>query len=143
MIASTLAATALFCGTALLHADHEKRTCCSTSRLARTAFRIAPGKISRTRQRPRVVGSPRFLPCGPTEALVFTGDEYLSLGKDYDDAKKLLPPRAMTAAAWVRLDELTERGGLVGYIGGSRASQQGWLLGYNQSTFVYALSAKG
>lgn len=69
------------------------------------------------------------------------GQQYLSLGHNLEEAKKLLPVRAMTVAAWVRLDDTAERCGLVSFVGGPRSNAQGWVLGFHKEHFVFGLSA--
>ena len=47
----------------------------------------------------------------------------------------------MTVTAWIRLDELPERGTIVGFQSKSRNNRDGWTLGHNQQSFVFGLTA--
>ena len=143
MISWTLAASVLVFSGALLHPDHDEQDllyhfAAGTHEIQNGAW---PDKSHQATA--QVIGSPKFAPAGPTEGLVFKGQDYLSLAKDLDDAKKLLPQQAMTVSAWVRLDDTVERCGIVGYLSDSRFSQKGWVLGFNEQSFVFALAAAG
>jgi hypothetical protein len=139
----TWASSTLVWSAVLLHADHVEKDllfhfAAGTHEIQNGAW---PDKTHQVVA--QVVGSPRFAPAGPTEGLVFTGEEYLTLAKNLEDAKKLLPQRAMSATAWIRLDDTTERCSILGYQSDSRARQQGWVLGFNKDTFVFGLAAAG
>ena len=60
-------------------------------------------------------GQPKFMLAGPTEALLFTGADHLSLSANAEEARKLLPKREMSVATWIRLDDTIERGSIVSY----------------------------
>ena len=141
MICCTIAASALFCSAALLHPDHVEKELLFHFAAGTHDIQNATWQDKSHQAIAQVVGTPKFASSGPTEGLVFTGDEYLSLAKDYDDAKKLLPQREMTVAAWVRLDETADRGGIIGFLSQNRAMPQGWVLGYSRQTFLFALAA--
>jgi hypothetical protein len=143
MTSCTMAASALIASAVVLHADHVEKDLLFHFAAGTHEIQNGAWQDKSHQAIAQVIGSPRFVPCGPTEGLVFTGEEYLSLAKDYDDAKKLLPEREMTVTAWVRLDDTADRSGIIGYLNDKRAGQQGWVLGYNQQTFVFALSAGG
>ena len=51
-----------------------------------------------------------------------------------------LPVRDISVEAWVRLDSATRWGGICGYIQDNGSFERGWLLGYNDSSFSFALS---
>ena len=44
----------------------------------------------------------------------------------------------MTVTAWVRLDDLPERGAIVGFQSKSRNNRDGWALGYNRNRSSFA-----
>ncbi|MFP6739550.1 MAG: LamG-like jellyroll fold domain-containing protein [Planctomycetota bacterium] len=51
-----------------------------------------------------------------------------------------LPVRYISVEAWVRLDSATRWGGICGYIQDNGSFERGWLLGYNNSSFSFALA---
>ncbi|HEY1598076.1 MAG TPA: LamG-like jellyroll fold domain-containing protein [Pirellulales bacterium] len=141
MLSCTLAASALLYGATLLHADHEEKDLLFHFAAGTHAIQNGAWQDMSHQATAQVFGTPRFVGCGPTEGLVFTGEEYLSLGKSYEDAKRLLPTRNMTVTAWIRLDDTEDRCGLISYINESRTQPQGWMLGFNRQTFVFGLAA--
>ena len=143
MISCTLAASALLCGATLLHADHVEKDLLFHFAAGTHEIQNGTWQDKSHQAMAQVIGSPRFVGCGPTEGLVFTGEEYLSLGKGYEDAKKLLPVREMTVTAWVRLDDTADRCGLISYVNESRTQPHGWALGFNRQSFVFGLADGG
>ena len=136
-----LAAAAILSGTAFGNPDHVEKDllfhfAAGTHEIQNGAWQDMTHQATA-----QVIGAPKFRNFGPTEALAFQGPEYLSLGQNLDDARKLLPVRAMTVTAWVRLDELPERGTIVGFQSKSRNNRDGWALGHNQQSFVFGLAA--
>ncbi|MDB5346504.1 MAG: metallophosphoesterase [Schlesneria sp.] len=92
----------------------------------------------------RVEGKTSIATVGPTEAFVMNGKtDWLTIAGSVEDAKKLLPTKEFTVAAWVNLNAQTEWGGICGLIRDNGDSEQGWMLGYNQSKFTFALASKG
>lgn len=91
----------------------------------------------------RVIGAPEFAPCGPTDALLLKGKDWLSLASNPKEAVKSLPTRELSVTAWVRFDELTSRGGIIGYAQSSGNQGKGWLVGYNQDSFLFSLATSG
>ncbi|QDS92997.1 Calcineurin-like phosphoesterase [Roseimaritima multifibrata] len=53
-----------------------------------------------------------------------------------------LPPKAITIAAWVSLDEMTRYGGIVSALQDNGDAETGWILGYNNDTFSFGLSSQ-
>ena len=51
-----------------------------------------------------------------------------------------LPERQLTAEAWVSLDAGTRWGSIVGYYQDNGSYEKGWLLGYNDTNFVFSVS---
>ncbi len=136
-----IAAVTLMVRSALAHPDHVEKDilfhfAAGTHEIQNGAWQDLTHQATA-----QVIGALRFRNFGPTEALAFHGDEYLSLAGGLAEAKKLLPQRAMTVTAWVRLDELPERGAIVGFQSKSRNNRDGWVLGYNRESFVFALAA--
>ncbi|MHC5001534.1 MAG: LamG-like jellyroll fold domain-containing protein [Planctomycetota bacterium] len=54
-----------------------------------------------------------------------------------------MPREAITVTAWVSLDETTRWGGIIGAIQDNGEAEQGWLLGYDETTFSFALASTG
>lgn len=53
--------------------------------------------------------------------------------------KPRLPQKSMTAEAWVRIDQPTAWGGILGAIQDNGSYERGWILGYINSQFSFAL----
>jgi predicted phosphodiesterase len=138
-----LAVTAIFSSTALAHPDHVEHDLLFHFAAGTHEIQNGTWQDMTHQATAQVFGAPRFRNFGPTEALAFEGDEYLSLAGTLDDARKLLPTRAMTITAWVRLDALPERGTIVGFQSKSRNNRDGWVLGFNHESFAFGLTAGG
>lgn len=54
-----------------------------------------------------------------------------------------LPSESLTAEAWVRIDKTAEWGGLIGAIQDNGNYERGWLVGYRQSRFFFAVATSG
>jgi acid phosphatase type 7 len=140
MISLVLSATLMIGGATLAHPDHVEHDllfhfAAGTHPIQNGAWQDKSHQVLA-----QVHGSPKFAPAGPTEGLLFTGNEYLTLAQNADEARQHLPKCAMTIAAWVRLDDTLERGSIVSYLG-HRDGGRGWALGYSRDAFVFALSA--
>ncbi|WP_020471173.1 outer membrane protein assembly factor BamB family protein [Zavarzinella formosa] len=57
-------------------------------------------------------------------------------------AKVNLPTKAITAEAWVRIDRPQQWGGLVGAFQDNGPYEKGWLLGFENNQFFFAVSTK-
>jgi len=55
----------------------------------------------------------------------------------------LFPKAALTAVAWVRVDEPVEYGGIVGCLQDNGPKEAGFLLGYDRKGFNFALATRG
>ena len=58
-------------------------------------------------------------------------------------ADGLFPKAALTAVAWVRVDEPVEYGGIVGCLQDNGPKEAGFLLGYDRKAFTFALASRG
>lgn len=86
----------------------------------------------------------RFVQDQTGASLVFEGPKaQCRLADDFNDVRKQLPTRALTATAWFSVDTLSEWGGIIGIVQDNGDSEQGWVLGYNAKTFYFALASKG
>ncbi len=75
----------------------------------------------------------------PFPALVFSQGETSVTVPVLDQSK--LPKRDLSVEAWVCINEGTEWGGIAGYVQDNGDFEKGWLLGYDQSRFSFAVSA--
>ena len=84
----------------------------------------------------------RLVPTQNPAALYFDGtDNYIELaGKD---EAKSLPTGKLTAEAWVAVNSPAEWGGIVGCLQDNGSFEKGWVLGYNNDKFNFALSTGG
>lgn len=65
----------------------------------------------------------------------------LIVRKDFNQAK--LSAKEMSAAAWVRVDKPLTWGGIVGAFQDNGSYERGWVLGYRNSRFSFAMAANG
>lgn len=94
---------------------------------------LAGGKAGRTET------GPLLLTFGERQALGLDGSgQGVVIAENFRDAK--LPRRSMSAEAWVRVDEPQTWGGIVGAIQDNGDFERGWLLGYRDSKFSFALA---
>jgi acid phosphatase type 7 len=90
-----------------------------------------------------VHGRPIFTNLGPAQALVFDGyTSWLEAARTKAEADKVLPKREFTVAAWVFLEDTRRNGGLAGFFQDNGSYERGWLLGYNDRSFFFALTAQ-
>lgn len=77
---------------------------------------------------------------GPARAELTGRDEQIVLADDL--AKALLPKREITAEAWVRVDRPQQWGGIVGAVQDNGDFERGWVLGFVNSQFSFALTSE-
>ena len=75
---------------------------------------------------------------GPPRAELTGRDERIVVSAGLD--RSLLPTREMTAEAWVRVDRVTDWGGVVGAVQDNGEFERGWVLGFVKSSFAFALA---
>ncbi|MBK8001300.1 MAG: hypothetical protein IPK15_21990 [Verrucomicrobia bacterium] len=91
----------------------------------------------------QVFGAPMITNVGPAQAILFDGfTDWLLLAKDRDAAASL-PRREFSVTAWVTLNETLTDGGIAGFVQDNGDYEKGWVLGFNQKTFTFALATKG
>lgn len=84
----------------------------------------------------------RMVPVQNPSALYFDGtDTYIELAAK--DEAKSLPTGKLTAEAWVAVNSPAEWGGIVGCLQDNGSFEKGWVLGYNNDKFNFALSTSG
>ncbi|MHC4894805.1 MAG: LamG-like jellyroll fold domain-containing protein [Planctomycetota bacterium] len=105
------------------------------------------------RETPAVWGPERALARplpGPIDGVRVPGQHFskqatdtLWLGRKASEVPQLCPREALTVACWASVEEPTRWGGLVGTIQDNGGYEKGWLLGYDESVFTFALSTEG
>ncbi|MDE0737022.1 MAG: methyltransferase domain-containing protein, partial [Pirellulaceae bacterium] len=88
-----------------------------------------------------IEGSIRLITAQSHQALVLDGKSNRVTISD-DHTKTTQPVRAMTAESWVRIEAPRRWGGIIGAIQDNGAYERGWLLGYCNSSFCFALAGK-
>ena len=90
--------------------------------------------------RATIVGDVQLRQLGSLEALAFDGlTNSVTVMRDARAAD--LPEEEMSAEAWVRSDEPSQRGGIVGVSEMAKRRGLGWQLGYRESKFFFALKS--
>ena len=81
----------------------------------------------------------QFEQVGPRRALVFDGSQQsVLISPSHRQAK--VPRKTMSASAWVRVDEPQTWGGLIGAVQDNGDFERGWILGFRDSKFSFALA---
>ncbi len=90
----------------------------------------------------QIVGPVKFSDESP-KALILDGDTKAKHRIDLTDdlSKAKLPPKTITAEAWVWIDRPQEWGGIIGAMQDNGDYEKGWLLGYANSQFFFAVSS--
>lgn len=88
-----------------------------------------------------ISGSVQLREVGGVEALELDGQTNSVLVTD-NLQEANLPKNAITAEAWVRIDAPLRWGGIVGAMQDNGAYERGWLLGYQNSQFSFAVAGK-
>jgi 3',5'-cyclic AMP phosphodiesterase CpdA len=88
-----------------------------------------------------LLGSPRLADDAPAPRLELSGPSDGVLVKDrVTPGAAILPKEALSLVAWVRVDEPSEWGGIVGCFQDNGASEYGFVLGYNKTGFSFGLA---
>lgn len=86
-------------------------------------------------------GNPRWL--SNPEALEYVDDDFRTFVKErIEPHDPLLPKKEFTVSAWVRIDEGTKYGGIVGAVQDNGDYERGWVLGYSETHFSFALATE-
>ena len=94
---------------------------------------LAGGRAGRT------VTGPLLATFGERQALELDGSgQGVVIAENFRDAK--MPRKAISAEAWVRVDEPQTWGGIIGAIQDNGDFERGWLLGYRDAKFSLALA---
>ena len=90
----------------------------------------------------QIEGAPSLERLGGIEALVLDGERVTAtIAENHATAK--LPSRTLTAEAWVRVDRPIEWGGIVGAVQDNGSDEHGWVLGFRNSNFSFAVAGAG
>ena len=54
-----------------------------------------------------------------------------------------MPKKAITLEAWVRIDKPAQWGGIIGALQDNGTYEKGWLLGYQNKNFCFAINSEG
>jgi Concanavalin A-like lectin/glucanases superfamily/Type I phosphodiesterase / nucleotide pyrophosphatase len=88
-----------------------------------------------------IVGTKTFYQSNGVEALWLDGATSIQLATSI--AGSSLPVRDLSVEAWVGLNSGTTWGGILGAFQDNGGAEQGWVLGYDNSRFNFALSSTG
>ncbi len=89
----------------------------------------------------KLAGAWNTMRAGRVEALVLDGTKRcVQVAETLAEAK--LPARDITAEAWVRVDKPLRWGGIAGAIQDNGSFERGWLLGYCNARFSFAVAGK-
>jgi outer membrane protein assembly factor BamB len=87
-------------------------------------------------------GPMELIQAGELHALALDGrSQEIPLSAQADFER--LPGKSISAEAWVRVDEGTQWGGLIGAMQDNGDYERGWLLGFRQDRFGFALKGSG
>ncbi len=106
---------------------------------------FSPDRLQGSKIKP-VSGGPDISPQGarlqddPAPARIELQSSNASLVAATDLAKANLPKQEISVEAWVRVDQPLEWGGIVGAIQDNGENEAGWLLGYRNDSFTFALA---
>lgn len=89
----------------------------------------------------KIQGKPKLVAVGGVEALELDGSSNSVLITD-DHTQAKLPRVAITAEAWVRVDQPLKWGGIIGAVQDNGNDEHGWLLGYSDTKFSFAVAGK-
>lgn len=89
----------------------------------------------------RPLGPLEFVQAGSQHAYLLDGlSNDLEVAADFRDAR--VPQKEITVEAWVRVDEPLEWGGIIGMAQDNGEYERGWMLGYRQNKFGFAIAAE-
>ncbi len=86
-------------------------------------------------------GNPRWL--DKPNALEYAEDDFRTFVKErIEPSDPLLPKKEFSISAWVRIDEGTKYGGIVGALQDNGDYERGWILGYSETQFSFGLACE-
>ncbi|MEM7474634.1 MAG: LamG-like jellyroll fold domain-containing protein [Planctomycetota bacterium] len=91
----------------------------------------------------RLIGG-RFLDSEEGGAIFFNGKQSgVRVSDDFNKLDIQLPEKDITVSAWVSVDEKRDWGGIVGALQDNGSEEFGWLLGYRNNSFCFAIASEG
>ncbi|MDB5309630.1 MAG: Calcineurin-like phosphoesterase [Gemmataceae bacterium] len=91
-----------------------------------------------------LLGSPKLATTAPTARLELANpDDGVLVRERVTPDADFLPKEALSVVAWVRVDEPTEWGGILGCVQDNGPAESGFILGYNKTAFSFGLASKG
>jgi predicted phosphodiesterase len=91
-----------------------------------------------------LLGSARVLESDSKSQLELTGpSDGVLIQENVSAAAPFLPKTALTVVAWVRIDQPTDWGGILGCFQDNRPAGFGFVLGYNKTSFQFGLATEG
>ncbi|MCK5943147.1 MAG: metallophosphoesterase, partial [Planctomycetes bacterium] len=92
----------------------------------------------------RVEGELTFVDDVAGNALFFDGrTTRVVLADDHATSEQKLPSKHLSVTAWVAINTPTQWGGILGVIQDNGDAEAGWLLGYDEQRFTFALASSG
>ncbi len=92
----------------------------------------------------RLEGRTRIVQDEQGESLHFSGwSSACVIAKDIAEVQESLPAESLTVSAWVTVDKRQPWGGIIGVMQDNGYAETGWILGYNESGFYFAVSSEG
>ncbi|MBC8354383.1 MAG: PQQ-binding-like beta-propeller repeat protein [Planctomycetes bacterium] len=87
-------------------------------------------------------GTVRLKRAGRFQALSLDGRSHsVLLAADHTEAT--LPTKEITVEAWLRVDQAQKWGGIIGAVQDNGSYERGWILGFRDARFSFALAGKG
>lgn len=92
----------------------------------------------------RIEGKAQFVADQQGGGMLFDGKtNCIVLADDFAKAQQKMPKKHMTATAWVAVNTAVQWGGVLGCVQDNGDAEAGWVLGYDQHHFTFALASKG
>lgn len=77
------------------------------------------------------------------QSCLFRRGQVCVVSDDHRSIQDVLPKSELTVAAWVAIDKPERWGGIISAISDDGNKESGWLLGYNEKTFMFGLASQG
>lgn len=77
------------------------------------------------------------------QSLMLSRTTKILVCRQWQQARNFLPKRDMTVSAWVAVNQRQPWGGIVGVVQDNGDSEKGWVLGYDENRFFFALASEG
>jgi len=131
----------MFCHRAsLAHDGPDPRACW----LFDSAFADENGLKSQSGPNLSMIGMARSEKVGKLNCMRLEGLESMFVAQgSWETVLGVLPTSAMTVSVWVSLDEAIPNGGIVSAFQDNGDAETGWVLGYNDKVFSFALASEG